>query len=1589
MASPLTLAKNALDALTALNSVGPAPTDDERAAMALWPGWGPLAPAFAQTPEGRWSKIADELDTLVSAADLNMARENIDTSFYTSPEIVAAVFDLLRATGFTAGEILEPGCGSGNFLTHTPADMDITWTGVEIDPVAARLAAALNPDANIIVAPMQKTPLRAGRFDAVIGNVPFSSATVHDSAYTSASLHEYFILRAIDAVRPGGYVIVITSRHMLDGERALNQINTVADLMSAVRLPSGTFDGTAVTADILVLRKHEEISAAGDADAERGAGWKQTFKENPRHYGYGAPAKVRETLTITTGEATADVSSYWADRPECVAGEFIATGFYRAPLKVVAAKPAAAITRAVKAAAAYIVPASPRTVKNTLDDVILADAEGRKAGSFHLIDDTIMQVQDGQLAPVRDGKELRHLIALRDVAVKLIDLESEPGRADDDITPARAAALAQYQAYVAAFGPLNRGTLVEGKPDADTGEPALSWRRPALGGFRKDPDYVAVLALENFNQETGDASPAPILLRRVGAHPPRVTSASSVEEALAITLGESGQINVHRIAELVGNTDTDAILAGLGDRVFRDPGARGALTLDRDYLAGNVREKLAVAEVAAGSDDSYQRNVTALSAVMPEQLTPVEIRVQLGASWITPEDVSDFTRDVFEYHRTVSFTPAIAVWELDTTVYMRNHSVQLTYGTARFNPFELLQIGLNSKAPIVWDERYNPVTDRTTRVRNQEQTLAAEEKLRAIQDRFAEWVWEDEKRATRLAAEYNRRFNSHVVRRGDGSYLTFPGMDPSINLWPHQRDAVDRIISGERILIGHVPGAGKTKSMIAGALTLRRMGLARKPLIGVPGHLLEQIAREAKQAYPTGRFLIASKEDLTKENRRLFAARCATGDWDAVVMTHQAFTSIPVAPEAEERWVEGQKSDLKWHMMNGSSGGSRGAKQIATAVRKLEERITALRDGASDPDAITFEQLGVDHISIDEAHMARRLPIATRAEGFSMGSSKRATDLLLKIDTLAERRPGKPIVALFTGTPWSNTLAETYVWQRFLQPDRLIAAGVEHFDSWAATFVRYESRVEVTPDGSGFRLYRRPSVIQNVPELRGMLAEVADLLTADDIGLERPNATWETVVSAPGPEQAAFVTDLARRSDAIRSGGKPARPNGEGEDNMLIVCNDGRQVALDPRLVGIYEDSTKLEDAAQRIYRQYLEGKDIFYGDHPVPGSFQLVLCDVGTPRPDDSQSYGRLRLRLIELGIPAKMVRFVHEAKSDKARDLLFAQCREGGIAVLFGSTDKVGTGVNIQTRLREIHSLDAPWHPSAVTQREGRGLRPGNLNKFITLIRYVTERSFDAFMYQKLEAKARFIAQMYIADGTVREIDDVGAVVLNFAEVKALAAGNPDLLRQAELSNEVRRLRTLRSLWVQSLKRLQDAASDDRRDADTLRSRAASIAEALRLHEEADPNRPSSMESLVNDIKRGNGYGRAYWRGLTLRIENDRYGVRGARSAGTTISIESSYSHVGDFTLTKKDIRKPEQALATLILSRANEWVKTAPAEPQRLLALAEAKDESASSAEKTARTSTFEHMPALAAAERDLDIVEEKIEQSVELASIAAAA
>lgn len=1579
----VTASLTALRTLHTLQTASATPDEQQRAALARWAGWGPLAPALSLNPADGWEKVADQLNDLFDHHPdwATHATAATDTSFYTPAWLVDAMAEILRSVGYTGGTILEPGCGSGRFMA---ADLpDTTWTGVETDVVSARIAQFLHPDANVIIDPLQNVALREQSYDAVLANVPFSRHAPYDPQTPAGSLHQYFLLRALKALRPGGYLIALTSRMLFDSPQ-VDGLLDLADLHAVVRLASGTFPGTSAVADLLVMQRRDHGTMP--------AGWQDVRERTVRSDSYHRRATLKR-LTITHPDkrwASVEVNTYFETYPRHVAGTMIATGYDPAPLRVASADPRTDAIAAIKAATTGLpaLPAPPEVTAIDLDDVTLTDDEGRKEGSFHLDGDQVIRITGGRPEIVaRPSKELRRLIELRDIVTDLIATDATHAHlaADNpDHAPGlRARALNTYQQYVTDFGYIGRGQLTEGKIDPETGEPKWMWRRPTMGGFRKDPDWMTVAACEVYDPDTQTGSPAAMLTRPVNRAPKPIERAENPAQALAVSLGETGRVDLDRIAGLL-NLDPTQAREALGTLVYTDPDT-GALIPAAEYLSGNVRAKLGTALAASATRPELDVNARDLAAVVPDDYGPLQIRASLGASWIGAAVVSDFTREVLGQSATITYTPGVGVWEVNSTWYTRGDAAVL-YGTSERDPFQLLEAALNARTVVIYDEVYDPTNNRWKKVRNNAATLAAASKIDALQERFSVWVWEDKDRADLLVRTFNDRFRSHVPRRYDGSTTLMPTMAAGVTMWPWQKAVIERIVTSERTMCNHPVGRGKTLSMLGAAVTLRRLGLATKPLIAVPGHLLEQIATEAAQTFPAASFLVATKEDLAKDARRLFAARCATGEWDAVIMTHEALGSLPVDPHLEEDWILQQKLDLADAIRSDETRSSRGrgAKAVASAMKRLDARLAALRDGMGRDDLVTFEQLGVDFLAVDEVHYFRRLAIDSRTQGFSFGSSKRATDLLLKVHSLETRRAGKPFFAGFTGTPWSNTLAETYVWQRFFQPDRLTDAGIHTFDEWASMFVRFVTAVEVAPDGSGFRLHTRPSEVTNARVLMDMFAEVADFIDpSDEFHLPVPDGTWHTrVVQATG-RQALYVTSLVERADKIRSGG-------QGDDNMLSVCGDGRRVALDPRLVGIEERSPKVADAAEQIARLHHQYADVTLPGASTPGILQLVVCDQGTPGASGAQTYGRIKAELVARGIEASRVRFVHEATTDKARAALFAACRDGSVNILLGSTPKVGVGTNVQARLRALHHIDAPWRPSDVEQREGRILRPGNLNTAVDIYRYVTEGTFDAYMWQTLETKARFISQLMRATVTDDTIADLGDQVLSFGEVKALAAGNPLLLEQAKVAVEVRRLRTLEAMHTQQVGAMRRQAREGELHAERLRHQAEAMTQVKDAWTEQAPSydpgdlqraAAGAAKSLATYAKKPGGYGVPLHRYGPLQLRH----VDDSRKH-VTVEIIHHYRTVTELTLPRKSLRTGG---GTYLAQCLRDWLAGVEEQVPRVRQRAARLVEQAQATRRAADQIAFSKADELEAAVRLLEEINTEINASATEAPATAAA
>ncbi len=1436
--SPLTLARHTLDVadlLAELEAGERQPTAQERTVLGAWMGWGPVAPAFSPQAEGSWSEIGARLRLSLTPEELAAGEAATPTSFFTDPRLAGALWHLATSLGFTGGRVLETGCGSGHVMAAAPTDLPVRWTGIERDSLSARIARARFPGAEVITAPLETVPLPEGGFDLAVGNVPFADVRIHDrETPVPLSLHNYCLWRSLHALHPGGLCVALTSRYTLDASdpKQRGTLAVLADLVGVIRLPSGALgaSGTRAVADIVVLRRR------ADDERQRGAAW-QRVVPLPRlaDAGFGGEEAMNEYLVA---------------HPEHVVGTpAVDRGLYRPELVV---RPPDDIDAALDDAVSSVCTAAQAQglgyAGRVREDagVVLADAEGRAEGSFHVVGGEVQQVRAGRLSRVTSGQEeLRALIGLRDTTLRLLSAESDLDAPDGQLAPLRAELNWRYDRYVRRWGPLNRATVIEGKPDPETGQRTISRRRPRMGGFRQDPDYVAVLALELYDDHTGQASKAPIFTQRVHRRAVRPERADTPAEALALCLDAVGRLDLDVVGRLL-DVPVAAVPAALGDLAYEDPVTQ-EWTTAQEYLSGDVRAALRIARAAAERDPHrWQRNVDALEAVVPRDLGPHEIRVRLGAPWVDAADVAQFCEETLGHAPQITHEKLTASWTVRTDAWhTTSPAATIEFGTGRVHAYRLVELACNGSLPVVYDE-----VEEGVRVKNVAETLAATEKLRELDARFATWLWESPERTDRLAERYNARYNSIVPRTFDGAHLRFPGLADGWDLYPWQRDIVWRMASSPSALCAHPVGAGKTASMVCGAMTLRRLGLATKPLIITPAHLLEQVARDAKRLYPGAKVLMVSKEDMTPERRKLVAARCATGDWDLVVMTHSGFGLIPVAPETEDAFLEEQITAYRRAMGQDADeqGRSVTVKNLAKAIDRMRQRQAALRDKRSDTGSVTWEQLGVDYVMVDEAHLFKSLPVPSRMTGFSLPESKRAVDLALKLKWTREHNGGARWGAFFTGTPVSNTLAELYILQLYLNPDRLAQLDLLSFDAWAALFIDWVTRVEIAPDGGSYRMHTRRARFMNCPELRRLFSEFADVRPKASFATGAPELRIRTITVPPTDGQRWVVARLVERADALRAG-RPEQPDPgrpDLDDNMLWVCGDGRKAAVDLELLGYpMAQPPKVAAVAREVLTRWIASLD-----HPDGPNFQIVFCDLGTPKQGgSSQVYGKVRDLLVRAGMPASAIRFIHHATSDAARAQLFADCRAGRVAVLLGSTPKLGTGVNVQDRCAAVHHVDAPWKPAEVEQRDGRGPRVGNRHAVVESLRYVTPGTFDGYSWQTLERKATFVAQLLEGSGDAREIEDLGDGVLSYAEVKAAATGDPRVLELVEVQAEISRLRGLAGAHTRGQRRAELDAARSRDAAGEATRRAGVLTRIAARAEEAGPGWMSPVGRRVAD--------------------------------------------------------------------------------------------------------------------------------------------
>jgi N12 class adenine-specific DNA methylase/predicted RNA methylase len=1401
-------------------------TESERQTLARFGGFGAVAlslfpdPVTGRYKDSGWQALGDELKSLINPAEYESARATVYNQYFTSPVVMRAMHRALSRLGVPPeATVLEPGCGTGNFMTHAAAGR--RFIGIEKDSLSGRIARALHPDHDIRIESFQDS--RVPPVDAVIGNPPFGDVEIRYEG-EKRSLHDFFFAKSVDALKPGGILALVTSRFTLDKVNAATReyLADRADFLGAIRLPSDAFkrEGTEVVTDIIFLRRRSPGQQPAHADPE----W---LKSTP----------------LSIGGLDLPVNRYFQNHPDMVLGDWSRKDSLHAGGISVTANGdlATQLDAAIGRLPAFAAPATtrPNPPPAKAEPAFVPPPPERHIaeGSFFVGDDKVIrQVEGGQGVPVvyggheqraggtMTGKRLAALIELRDHARRVLQSQNE-GWPEQHRTDARRKLNFAYDRFAAAYGPINKTTFSEAT------DGTVSRRMPNIVKFREDPDAMLVMALEDYDEVTGKAAKAPIMLRDVVGQSPPVTHVTSAEEGLLVSLDRKGGIDLAYMSQLYGKPE-DAIVAELGDLIYRDPESKQWQTADA-YLSGNVRAKLAT---AAAAGPAYARNAEALRQVQPADVLPGDIDAGLGAPWIPEKDIQSFAAELFGVAPsaiTIGHLKKDAVWSVDAG-HAAEASVAATaeYGTPRANGTWLLDLALNMKTPVIYDTIQG--VNGEERVVNQEDTLAAREKQKRIKEKFKSWVFAEPDRTERMVRYYNDIYNNLRPRLFDGSHLDFPGMSQGIRLNPHQVDAVWRGMSAGNTLLAHAVGAGKTFTMAATGMKRKQAGLDHKPMFVVPNHMLEQFAREFQQLYPNARLLVAAKEDLAKDRRKLLTAKIASGQWDGIVMTHSSFERIGMSKDYQERFLREQIGEYDQLLRDHAGSGTPRniIKTIEKQKARRQERLKDLVAADKKDDGLVFDELGVDHVYIDEAHYFKNLETPTKMErvaGIQTGGSERAFDLYMKARFLGEKHLGHG-VTFATGTPISNTMVELYTMQRFLDSEGLKTRGIEHFDGWAATFGEVEDRMELAPDGKTLKPRSRFSKFVNLPELQQMFRAFADVQTADMLNLPRPKLVGgkAAVVACPmSDEQAALQQELVARYDRLRSQKVDPR-----EDNALAITTDGRKLALDARLL-----SATAEDFPGSKINAMAENVAAIWEKTAATRGTQMIFCDMGVnPTPWGYGVYDEVIAKLIASGIPREQIAAVGDADSDAKKQSLFDRVRSGSVRVLIGSTAKMGTGTNVQKRLAALHHLDAPWKPAEVEQREGRILRQGNGNDQVAIYRYVTEGSFDAYMWQALETKARFISQVITGDNAARRAEDIGGQELSYAEVKAIASGNPAVLTLAEADAELQRLAILKRnhadeqyLACRSLKELPETiARLEKRLSDLSADRATSKAHA-----------------------------------------------------------------------------------------------------------------------------------------------------------------
>ncbi len=1357
-------------------------TPEEQQVLSQYVSWGGLADAFDPGKDS-WAKEYAELKGLLSEDEYAAARSSTLNAHYTSPTVIRGIYDAVERMGFRSGNILEPSMGVGNFFGMLPDSMaDSRLYGVELDSITGRIAKKLYPQADITVAGFENTD-RRDFYDLAVGNVPFGQYKVNDKAYNKLgfSIHNYFFAKAIDQVRPGGVVAFVTSRYTMDSKdsTARKHMAERADLLGAIRLPNNAFRanaGTDVVSDIIFLQKRDRpIDHEPDwvqlGKTEDGFAINQYFVDHPEmvlgqlttestQYG-------REELTVVPIEG-ANLGDQLAEAVQHIEGQYTAAEVDTPDI-------------AEEEATRRTLPADPE-VKNFSYTVVDGEV-------FYRENSVMTQVE---LSDTAKGR-VTGMVELRQIVNELIQqqLEDYP---DADIKAVQERLNAAYDAFTAKYGLLN---------DRKNGRL-----------FEQDSSYYLLCSLENLDEQGQLKSKAAMFTKRTIRPERTVTSVDTPSEALAVSIGEHGKVDLPYMAELLGTPgDYGRITTELSGVIFKDPAAdptdlEAGWQMADEYLSGNVRAKLRMAQFAAETNPEFAVNVEALTKAQPRELEASEIDVRLGATWLDPDIIQKFMTETFQipyYLRhavKVRYSPYTAEWRVEgKTATGRGDIISSeTYGTSRANAYKILEETLNLKDVRIYDT-IEDAEGKPKRVLNKRETMLAQQKQQVIKDAFANWVWQDPQRRIALVKQYNELFNSTRPREYDGSHIKFVGMNPEITLREHQRNAIAHVLYGGNTLLAHEVGAGKTYEMAASAMEAKRLGLCQKSLFVVPNHLTEQWASEFLNLYPNAKLLVARRKDFETANRKKFCARIATGDYDAVIIGHSQFERIPLSFERQERIIQEQIyetlaaiNELKVH-----AGENFSIKQMEKTRKTLETKLEKLRSDERKDDVITFEQLGVDRLFVDESHFYKNLFLTTKMRnvaGLSTSEAQKSSDMFGKCRYLDEITGGRGVV-FATGTPVSNSMTELYTVMRYLQYSTLQQKKLTHFDCWASTFGETTTAIELAPEGTGYRARTRFAKFFNLPELMSMFKEVADIKTADQLHLPVPEAKFETVVAKPSDLQKEMVQELSKRAAEIHSGTVDA-----SVDNMLCVTNDGRKIGLDVRLMNPMlpdDPNSKLNVCVQNVLKIWEEGKD--------QKLTQLLFCDLSTPKNDGNFNvYDDIRKKLIAAGVPENEIEFIHNADTEAKKAALFSKVRSGDVRVLLGSTAKMGAGTNVQSRLVAVHHLDVGWKPSDMTQRNGRIIRQGNMNKEVKVFNYVTEGTFDSYLFQTLENKQRFISQIMTSKSPVRSCEDVDEQALSYAEIKALCAGNPLIKEKMDLDVQVAKLKVLKADHQSQKFRLQD---------------------------------------------------------------------------------------------------------------------------------------------------------------------------------------